>query len=103
MIGLQLDFEGREHDLAEVRAETAPAPFTPSQREILRLIQTYGTITSTAAGRIVHAHREERCLRCAGNQTCQYAASDGRDALMRLKDRGLVHRHRPGVWTAVNR
>lgn len=95
---VQLDFDGNE-----IEVMAAPAPFTPAQREILRLVRTYGTVTSTAAGKILHAHRDLRCLKCAGNQICQYAASDGGDALKRLMERGLVRRVRTGVWVAVTR
>lgn len=102
MSGLQLTMDGREEQVRTGHATSAG--FTPAQREILKLIATYGTVTSMAAGKIVHAHREPRCKRCADSglvNTCPYASSDGGDALKRLKERGVVRRVAPGRWTGA--
>lgn len=98
---VQLDIYGGETDHVAVLKKGAA--FTPAQREILQLIARYGTVTSTAAGRIVHAHREPRCARCTDTERfgrCPWVSSDGGDALKRLMARGLVRRVRPGVWRA---
>lgn len=94
----QLTMDGREEEVRTGGGTSAP--FTPAQREILRLVQVYGTVTSTAAGRIIHAHRDGGCLRCRESR-CKFAASDGGDALKRLMARGVVRRCRPGVWVMV--
>jgi hypothetical protein len=91
----QLTIDGREEQREVVL--TRRAPFTPVQREILRLLAERD-ITSSEAGRIVHAHRSPPCSRCA--HSCGFVASDGGDALKRLQGRGLVRRVRAGVWTA---
>lgn len=93
----QLDIYGGE--TAHVEVGRAAAPFTLCQREILRMIQNFGSITSSQAGRIVHAHRAGGCRRCAAvDVRCKWAASDGCDAMKRLMARGIVRRHHRGVW-----
>lgn len=92
---MQLDIYGGEVD-APVASSKSP-PLAPAQHEILRLIQTYGAITSTQAGTIVHAHREDR-----GKGKERYRSSDGCDAMKRLKKRGLVRRARPGTWISAS-
>lgn len=96
----QLDVFGGE--TAHVEVTKRAAPFTPCQQEILRLLRNFGSITSTQAGKIVHSHRDGGCYRCRVNDNghCQWASSDGNDAMKRLMERGLVRRHRPGVWIA---
>lgn len=97
MTGMQIDIFGGETEAAEVTAK--PAPLTPAQHEIMRLIRQYGAITSTQAGTIVHAHRDPPCRGCQRRETaCPYRSSDGSDALKRLMGRGLVRRARPGTW-----
>lgn len=95
MSGMQLDIYG-----GEVEAPVASSkdwPLSPSQHEILRMMRQYGAITSTQAGTIVHAHREDR-----GAGKARYRSSDGCDAMKRLRSRGLVRRARPGTWVAVS-
>jgi hypothetical protein len=100
MTDVQLDFDGGE--TANTDVVRVAAPFTSSQREILRIIRQLGAVTSTQAGRIVHGHRDPPCRRCVStHDRCPYAASDGGDALKRLRDRGLVRRVRAGTWVAV--
>lgn len=91
----QLTLDGTEVMLpAEPRSHTR---YTPAQRVILRLIAEGDTITSSEAGRIVHALRTPPCQRCKEDR-CAFIASDGRDALKRLQDRGLLRRRLAGVW-----
>lgn len=92
----QLTFDGRE---VPIDKSTAPV-FSAAQTEILRAIRLYGIITSTAAGRILHAHREHGCRHCRAGE-CPYASSDGCDALKRLAERGLVRRVARGRWKAL--
>lgn len=92
----QLTLDGGEETPAALTGQRAP--FTRAQMEILQLI-AHHDITSTDAGRILHAHRAGGCKRCATGP-CPYAASDGGDALKRLQERGLVRRLAPGLWTA---
>lgn len=87
----QLTFDGGEV------AVGSTSPLSPVQREIVALMRNYGVITSTAAGRIVHAHREDGCQGCRMDR-CKYAASDGGDALRRLQERGMVRKVARGSW-----
>ena len=96
---------------AERPADVKPqAPLSRTQREILAKVREQGSITSTAAGVILHARRKhcgtmgqratdwspgERSLAC-----CAYAASDGSMACRRLAERGLLVRAFPG-WVAA--
>ena len=80
----------------------APAALSRAQRDILRTLANFGILSSTAAGRILHAHREDGCDACRHNQDCKYASSDGSDALKRLMNRGLVRRVGRGRWKAVS-
>lgn len=95
MTATQLDVFGGETEHQDVNAKRHY--FTPAQREILRFIQNYGAITSTQAGVIVHAHRENGCYSCRRG-TCRWVSSDGTDAMTRLRNRGLVKRHHRGLW-----
>jgi hypothetical protein len=92
----QFTLDGGEETPAAVTDQRAP--FTEAQMEILRLI-AHHDITSTDAGRILHAYRDNACKHCQAG-TCPYAASDGGDALKRLQKRGFVRRLAPGLWTA---
>lgn len=97
----QLDIYGGE--TAHVEITKAAAPLTPCQREILRLIQNLGSVTSSQAGRIVHAHRDGGCQRCRDvDRRCRFAASDGHDAMKRLTARGIVRRHHRGLWVMAS-
>lgn len=94
----QLTIDGREVELAAVPSRRFP--YTAAQRSILALIAQQGSITSTEAGKIVHAHRMPPCKRCNEGK-CGYVASDGGDTLKRLQARGLVRRIVAGVWEAA--
>ena len=93
---MQLTLDGREVPISGTRT---PA-FTDAQTEILRALRLYGIITSTAAGRILHAHRKYGCAGCRADR-CYFASSDGCDALKRLAERGLVRRVARGRWKAT--
>lgn len=86
---LQLTLDGREVPHQDVVRATRAPGFTAAQQEILRTIRLQGFVTSTEAGRIMHACRDRhRCTDwCRG-----FHASDGRDAMVRLRDRGMVVR-----------
>lgn len=92
----QLTIDGRE--VAPPDIVPRGAPFTPAQQQILRILAERD-ITPSEAGRIVHLHRTPACARCLRGQ-CQWASSDGVDALKRLKARGLVRRVFTGCWSA---
>lgn len=96
MTETQLTFDGREVPIGGSR----PPAFTAAQTEILRAIRLYGIITSTAAGRILHANRKYGCAGCKADR-CYYASSDGGDALKRLAERGTVRRVGRGRWKAT--
>lgn len=105
MTDMQLTMDGRE-----VRH---PAPTGPhlgsAQREVLRHLGLFGSITSTQAGVIVHEQRTARqgysgCGHGAkdhgtytGLGCCRYAVSDGTEVMKRLRDRGFVEKHF-GLW-----
>lgn len=92
---MQMTLDG---SVPEVASVTPHAPFTPAQRDIMRLIADFGSVTSTQAGVIQHMHRSPPCRYCSPRQHCQYASSDGLDAMKRLMRRGLVERVRDGLW-----
>lgn len=95
MTAMQIDIFGGEVEAPAGSSKSAP--LTPSQHEILRLIHNYGAITSTQAGTIVHAHRDDRGV---GKE--RFRSSDGCDAMKRLMKRGLARRARAGTWIAVS-
>jgi len=94
----QLTIDGGEVTRTPYYASTA---LTQAQRVILRLLAERDTITSSEAGRIVHAHRNPPCARCAAGG-CGFIASDGGDALKRLRTRGYVCRLGAGLWTRAS-
>lgn len=94
---LQLTIGGREEPI-ELVADRC-APLTAAQVAILRLLAERRTITSSEAGRIVHAHRQPPCERCKRG-CCGFTSTDGSDALKRLQARGLARRIAAGRWTA---
>lgn len=95
--GVQLTLDGRAEPLA--RSHGQAAPLTAVQLTLLRAVVERETITSTEAGRIVHAHRDPPCERCCRG-CCGFTSTDGSDALKRLAHRGLVRRIAAGLWTA---
>lgn len=108
MIAQQLMIDGGEVPHPPPRATSASARLSDGQRDILRLLRAQGEITSTAAGELIHAHRSglqrrEHDRRAArhpygGAACCAFACADGRDAMMRLRARGLVERFARGRW-----
>lgn len=106
MTAFQLTIDGREVEHPAPRSHAGP--LSPVQVEILRRMATHGWISSTNAGVIAHAHREERKGRdfvrhvqlhgLRGDGCCRWAASDGGDVMKRLAARGLVERYERGVW-----
>jgi hypothetical protein len=92
----QLTLAGTEVPL-NAAASHSRTPFTPAQREILRMLREHQAITSSEAGRIVHSHRTPPCRRCELG-SCAFTSTDGADALKRLRARGLVRRVARGLW-----
>lgn len=102
----QLTIDGGE--VEHPAPATRTGPLSPVQVEILRHLGIHGWISSTSAGVMAHAHREERRGRSfvrhvqtyglRGDGCCRYAASDGGDVMKRLAARGLVERYERGVW-----
>ena len=94
----QLTIDGREVSIAE----SQPAALTDCQRAILRHVRTHKGVTSTEAGRIVHAHRPTPCppvpVEARRVACCKFASEDGRAACTRLADRGMLERVSPGLW-----
>lgn len=95
--GLQLDIDGREVPLDQVR----PARLSEGQREILRHLRVNEQISSVEAGRILHLVRPQGCSftgakadnwRGGRGGCCPYGASDGSAALRRMAERGLVRK-----------
>lgn len=106
MTAWQLTLDGRE---VEHPPPTFHAgPLSGVQKEIMRALAVRGWISSTAAGVIAHAHREERLHRSfiahvqrwglRGDGCCRWAATDGGAVMKRLAERGLVERYERGVW-----
>lgn len=100
----QLTFDGREVSVAA----TVPGHLSPAQRAILRAARiTGGQITTSQAGKIMHAGREDGFAHVQASygqpRCCDYCSSDGSDALKRLRDRGLVRRVSRGLWEVVQR
>jgi hypothetical protein len=99
----QLDLWGRPADAGAVARSSGG--YSPAQKEILRLAGEPDGVTPSVAGRILHAHRNHgrgcRAIakppsqaatdwRGTGDACCPWMASDGWDALKRLRARGLV-------------
>lgn len=101
----QLDIYGGHTPIADVNATDARSAYSSAQMEILRMVRLLGNLTSTQAGKIIHAHREGGCNKCRATDRghCKWAASDGGDGMKRLAARGLVRRVREGTWVAVHR
>lgn len=79
--GRQLTFDGRE--VPVVNPPKHPPPLTHVQASIMERMRRDGSITSTAAGLIVHGEQTYRN---------RYASADGLEAMKRLQKRGLAHR-----------
>jgi len=94
---VQLTIDGGE-ELVEHRA-SGRAPLSAAQFDILRMLAEHDVITSTDAGRIVHANRNPPCERCRRGR-CGFTSTDGSEALRRLQARGLVRKIAAGLWTA---
>lgn len=98
-------------------------PLTQVQREIMRHIDVHGNIRSVEAGVMMHAARDRskpEHSRCEGGtkrvfdidsrttrriyikrlSCCEWAATDGLEAMKRLMKRGIVIRHPlvKGLW-----
>lgn len=77
---------------------------TATQREILRVVRVEGFIRPVTAGRLVHAARMFgganpcRTDRPQDEGCCQYASTDGVEALKRLVRRGLLVRAERGRY-----
>lgn len=97
----QLDIFGREVDIEEVPTARTVS-LSDAQRAILRHVDEHDTITSSEAGRIIHAHRTTGRV-CKGRPgvlgtCCRWMATDGTDACRRLADRKLITRKATGLW-----
>lgn len=105
----QLTLDGREVPHPGPDRPRMTAPLNATQREILRVISDRGYITSSHAGVLVHLARDggqgrcRRMLSMKGDEPrcCQWAASDGGDAMKRLMARGFVRRS-GGGWESVH-
>jgi hypothetical protein len=94
---VQLTIDAREEP--PERVASRHRPLTAAELEILRILAEHGSIRSTEAGRIVHAHRQPPCERCQRGR-CGFTSPDGSAALKRLQERGLVHRIAAGLWSS---
>ena len=94
---MQLTIDGRE-EIVEL-GPSRHAPLSAAQYEILRMLSEHD-VTSSDAGRIVHAHRDPPCERCRRGR-CGFAAGDGSQALRGLEARGLARRISACLWTAT--
>ena len=96
----QLTIDGRE--VASVRP---PRPLTERQREVLRFIRQRGLVRPFEVGVMMHAGRRHPygfiLAKPRAKACCQYASSDGYDALRRLERRGLVRREGRGQWVPL--
>jgi hypothetical protein len=108
---MQLTIDGGE---VEYMRAASGARLGPNQREIMRKLG-FGSLTSTQAGTIVHAMRNERgrtsCTRGGtsrddraqssykGSGCCRFASTDGSGAMKRLHELGFVEKH-AGLWFA---
>lgn len=99
---LQLDIYGGAWPLPTRR----PQRLTAVQRSIMRWARANGAIRSVEAGRVVHHHRGH-CGHGSHDLTgtrpaigcCGYAPIDGRMAIRRLEDRGLLENAgKPGLY-----
>lgn len=106
MTDMQLTLDGRE---VQHPAPTGTRPpIGQAQRDVLRHLGLFGSITSTQAGVIVHGLRgncgsgtkdDAAQSQYAGTGCCRYASTDGTEVMKRLKKRGYVEKHF-GLWFA---
>lgn len=80
-------------------------PLTARQRGLLIFIRSQDSVRPLEVGMIMHQGREVPCVmtldfRRGRVSCCEYASSDGVDALKRLERRGLVERRARGQWAA---
>lgn len=106
----QLTIEGGAEPYEDVAKRAAAiAPLSDLQRDLLRCIRLNGPMRAVEAGVMVHAARNalrggHRCgtgARGRGptkNACCKYAASDGLEAMKRLRQRGLVRQRDDRAW-----
>jgi len=106
---MQLTLDGRE--VQHPAPGTTRPPLGAAQREVMRHLGLFGSITSTQAGVIVHEQRTARngYRSCGigaktdsdynGAGCCPYAVSDGTEVMKRLRKRGYVEKHF-GLWFA---
>lgn len=86
---MQLSLDGGEVPVATARA-SARFALSPAQRELLRLGARPEGVTAREAGVVVHRHRTPPCRSCRNGASCQWAGTDGWEAMKRLRERGLV-------------
>ena len=96
----QLGLDGTE----VVHPVRHPRPLSDRQREVLRMIGILGAVRPLEVGKLMHAGARKHPAGTAlvEGPCCQYASSDGCDALRRLERRGLVRRIHRGQWTLVD-
>lgn len=95
----QLALDGRE-----VPYPQRVYPLTSRQRQVLLYMRQRRDVRPVDVGRLMHASRDvEPCAYTPfqPGACCEYAASDGWDALHRLEKRGLVERVGRGQWRLV--
>lgn len=84
------------------------SPLNATQVRILRVLRRDGVLRSVEAGVLVHQARGHCAFNTRpndwpmkGTACCPYAANDGRAAMVRLMERGLVIRgDTQGTWIA---
>lgn len=99
MSDVQLGLDGTEvvHPVRRQRR------LTDAQRQVIRFMRHHGDVRPVEIGRVMHVQRGRHAIGTSliEGACCQYASSDGADALRRLADRGLVYRVRRGCWRLV--
>ncbi len=72
---------------------TVPPTLTERQQVVLALAQTAGQVTALEAGWRIHLYQQKTCA-CGQGQYCQWAATEGRRVLEKLRKTGLLKRDR---------
>ena len=98
----QLTLDGRAEPYPGL-ARARRLPLTHGQLDVIAYLRLHGTIRPGQAGTIVHLHRVSDRRFCQpptkGRITCcEYASSDGVEALKRLASRGLVEKVSDGLY-----